>query len=328
MAYRPYEGQAMPRTDLAIEVSEFLRARDARAIPGLEVDERKLNAVTVTRVDVTSPATAAVVGKPPGCYITIDAPGLVDNDRVLQQEVSETLAEELGGLMPPRANAVTLVTGLGNWHATPDSLGPRVVGQLLITRHLQDYVPPELRGRLRPVCAVAPGVLGLTGIETGEILKGIVDRVRPEVVIAIDALAARNVERIMTTIQLSDTGIHPGSGVGNRRLGITSETLGVPVLAIGVPTVVHASTIASDVVDELLDRFRGELRFCEIVAQMDRMDRQRLIREALGDGSGDLVVTPKEIDSMVRQVSRVLAGGLNLALHPGIDEDDILQYLQ
>lgn len=328
MRWRPRPGDPLPRTDLALEVSEFLRARERAEIPGLAVQERRLNSISVTRVEVQTPTAAVMAGKPMGQYVTIEAPELAEDDRRLHEEAGRVLAQELGRLLPPDPQAVTLVTGLGNWHATPDSLGPRVVGQLLITRHLRDYVPPELKGRLRPVCAVAPGVLGLTGIETGEILRGIVERVRPQAVIAIDALAARTVARIMTSIQISDTGITPGSGVGNRRLGINSETLGVPVIAIGVPTVVHASTIAGDVVEELLEHFRGNLRFCDIIGQMDQVDRKQLIQEALGEGVGDLVVTPKEIDSMIRQVSRVLAGGLNLALHPGIDPHNLTRYLQ
>jgi len=143
------------------------------------------------------------------------------------------------------------VVGLGNWNATPDSLGPKVLENLMVTRHLLEMSPPELRKGLRPVAALAPGVLGLTGIETGEIIMGVVDRMGAKAVICIDALASRSVDRLCSTIQISDTGIHPGAGVGNRRLAINKETLGIPVIAIGVPTVVHAVTIISDAMNLL-----------------------------------------------------------------------------
>ncbi|HCC32810.1 MAG TPA: GPR endopeptidase, partial [Clostridiales bacterium] len=214
-----------------------------------------------------------------------------------------------------------------NWQVTPDSLGPRVVGQLLVTRHLQQSAPPELMGGLRAVCAVAPGVLGLTGIETGEILRGVVDRVRPKMVLAVDSLAARKVGRIMTTVQIADTGIHPGSGVGNRRLGITEETLGVPVVAIGVPTVVHAGVIAGDLLEELVGQLEQDIRFRESLGQIAESVRGWLSERGSSGNMRELVVTPKQIDGMIRQVARVVAGGLNLALHPGIDADDLAQYL-
>ncbi|HSW10792.1 MAG TPA: GPR endopeptidase [Bacillota bacterium] len=317
----------VPQTDLALEASEFLRARAAQEIPGLTVQEQSRNGITVTRVAVETAAAATLSGKPPGRYVTIEAPGLTDNDRALHQETSEAVAAEVGRLVACDPKAAILVTGLGNWQVTPDSLGPRVVGQLLVTRHLQEYAPPELMGGLRAVCAVAPGVLGLTGIETGEILRGVVERVRPKMVLAVDSLAARNVGRIMTTVQIADTGIHPGSGVGNRRLGITEETLGVPVVAIGVPTVVHAGVIAGDLLEELVGQLERDPRFRDSLGPIAESVRGWLSESASGGRMRELVVTPKQIDGMIRQVARVVAGGLNLALHPGIDADDLARYL-
>jgi spore protease len=327
MRTRPRWDDPLPQTDLALEVSEFLRAREASEIPGLTVREQSRNGITVTRVAVETEVAASISGKPPGQYITIEAPGLTENDRELHQETSEALAQEVGRLVACDPQAAVLVTGLGNWQVTPDSLGPRVIGQLLVTRHLQEYAPPELMGGLRAVCAVAPGVLGLTGIETGEILKGVVDRVQPRMVLAIDSLAARSVGRIMTTIQIADTGIHPGSGVGNRRLGITEETLGVPVVAVGVPTVVHAAVIAGDLLEELVEQLERDIRFRESREQVADTVRGWLRDGASAGNMRDLVVTPKQIDGMIRQVARVVAGGLNLALHPGIDADDLARYL-
>jgi len=324
-------GGGLPfRTDLANEAREFIQSRRGRGIPGVEVEEARSDECHVTRVRVTTPEAAEMMGKPPGQYVTIEAPGLIKRSHPIQEEVAQTFVRELSALMPLDDEDQVFVAGLGNWQATPDSLGPRVVGQLLITRHLRDYVPPELKGGLRSVAAMAPGVMGLTGIETGEIILAVTERIKPSVVIAIDALAAKSTKRILTTIQIADTGIHPGSGVGNKRLAITKETLGVPVIAIGVPTVVHASTIAYDTIEMLVDRFRDRAQFYDIVRQMDADDKRELINEVLTPSLGDLMVTPKEIDVLILEMSKVLAGALNAALHPKIDLEhhDITEYLQ
>ncbi|MCL6580563.1 MAG: GPR endopeptidase [Firmicutes bacterium] len=318
------------RSDLANEAREFIQSRRRGDIPGLEVEEYRTEECRVTRVRVVTQEASRIIAKPPGQYVTIEAPGLVKRCRDIQEEVAQVFVRELTRLMPLDDDAEVFVAGLGNWQATPDSLGPRVVGQLLITRHLREYVPADLRGGLRSVAAMAPGVMGLTGIETGEILWAITERIKPDVVIAIDALAARSAERILTTIQLADTGIHPGSGVGNKRQAITRETLGIPVIAVGVPTVVHASTIAYDTIELLVDKFRGRTRFYDIVSEMDAEDKRSLIDEVLASSVGDLMVTPKEIDVLILEMSKVLAGALNAALHPRIDldEHDITDYLQ
>jgi spore protease len=318
------------RTDLANEAREFIQSRRGGGIPGVEVEESRTKECHVTRVRVTTPEAAEMMGKPPGQYVTIEAPGLLQRSRPIQEEVAQTFVRELDCIMPLKDDDEVFVAGLGNWQATPDSLGPRVVGQLLITRHLHDYVAPELRGGLRSVAAVAPGVMGLTGIETGEIIWAIAERIKPDTVIAIDALAAKSSERILTTIQLADTGIHPGSGVGNKRLAITKETLGVPVIAVGVPTVVHAATIAYDTIELLVDRFRNRTQFYDIVREMDSEDKRGLISEVLAPSLGDLMVTPKEIDVLILEMSKVMAGALNAALHPRIDLNryDITDYLQ
>ena len=318
------------RTDLADEAREFIEGRRRARIPGVDVEEARTSECHVTRVHVSTPEASELMGKPPGRYVTIEAPGLLKRSRPIQEEVAQTFVRELHSLMPLDDGAEIFVAGLGNWQSTPDSLGPRVVGQLLITRHLHDYVPPELKGGLRSVAAVAPGVMGLTGIETGEIIWAITERIKPDVVVAIDALAAKSADRILTTIQLADTGIHPGSGVGNKRLAITKETLGVPVIAIGVPTVVHASTIAYDTIELLVEKFRGRAQFYEILREMDSDSRRELIDEVLAPSVGDLMVTPKEIDVLILEMSKVLAGALNAALHPRIDlaRDDFTEYLQ
>ncbi len=314
------------RTDLALEAREYARGGREQEVPGVSVTEERTESTLVTRVMIDTPEGVAAMGKPIGHYITVEAPKLRGHNRVVEDEVASVFAAELARMTNLTDDSSVLVVGLGNWNATPDALGPRVVSDLLITRHLQDFVPPELKGRLRSVCAVAPGVLGLTGIETGDIIRGIAERVQPDIVVAVDALAARKLDRILTTIQIADTGITPGSGVGNKRVGVTQETIGCPVVAIGVPTVVHASTIAYDTIDLLLHEFRGQTQFYEILAEMDQEDKRKLISEVLSPAVGDLMVTPKEIDVHIVEMARVVANGLNSAFHPGIDQSDMNRY--
>ncbi len=314
------------RTDLALEATDILRARVGREIPGVQVNEEKQDGLTVTRVQVLDERGEQAIGKVKGNYVTIEAPDLRQRNRELQEKVARVIGRELQGMLPTGNNYLVLVVGLGNWKATPDALGPRVVNNILVTRHLQDYVPQDLKGGLRPVAAIAPGVLGTTGIETGEVIRGIVDRIRPAAVVAIDALAARSVKRIMATIQIADSGIHPGSGVGTKRTGITRETMGVPVIAIGIPTVVHAITIASETLDLLVDQLRGSNQLYHILQQMGSQDQRRLIEEVLTPEVGDLMVTPKEVDALIDDTSHLLAGGINAALHPNIKLDEAFLY--
>lgn len=311
------------RTDLAVEALP-----GDRPCPGVRVQERDTGVARVTRVYVEDETGARSIGKPPGTYVTIEAQALCSTSRSNLEHIAAELTGELLDLLPPDPGLATLVVGLGNWNATPDALGPRVVNDILITRHLCEQVPAEKRGSLRSVAALAPGVLGLTGIETGEIIRGVVDRILPDLVIAVDALASRSIRRIGTTIQLADTGITPGSGVGNRRAGLNQATLGVPVLAIGVPTVVHARTIAWDVLDALEERSRSDYRYGGGLDRLGREQRSQLIDEVLIPTVGDLMVTPKEIDVLIREVSRVIAGSLNAALHPGIGVDELAAYIQ
>lgn len=246
-----WEQRGHAYSDLVVEAHELLGASRAGAatLPGVQTETRRHDVATVVRMLIETPEAGRVLGKVPGYYSTIEAEGLRERNEDVHQKISQILAEELAiflqrlGIGPEDP---VLVVGLGNWNSTPDSLGPKTVGQLLVTRHLHQMVPPEARGGLRPLSALAPGVLGLTGIETAEIISGVVHRTHPALVVCIDALAARSTRRLATTIQMADTGIHPGSGVGNKRYGITRETLGVPVLAVGVPTVIQAATIISD----------------------------------------------------------------------------------
>ena len=203
--------------DLALEAHDIVRGETGREIPGVIVDREKYENVNVTIVKIVEENAEQLMGKPRGTYITIEAPALRDNNRDAQQEVAEVLAQKLKSLFNLPENANILLVGLGNWNATPDALGPRVINQSMVTRHLYKYAPEELQGGMRSVSAIAPGVLGITGIETAEIIKGVVEKIVPELIIVVDSLAAGSVDRIATTIQIADTGISPGSGIGNKR---------------------------------------------------------------------------------------------------------------
>jgi len=307
------------RTDLAIE-----RVLTRSAPVGVEITKDEFEGGIISRVKVQNERGAEAVGKPPGTYITIECPELREGDPNLRHIVSQTVAAELQQLLPRKKDAVrtTLVVGLGNWNVTPDALGPKVVQELLVTRHLLNYSPEAAAEGIQSVCAIAPGVLGITGMETGEIIDGVVEKVKPDLVIAVDALASRSVERVGTTIQMADTGINPGSGVGNKRKALSQETLGVPVIAIGVPTVVYASTIAQDTLEAVSNTLGAHE-----LTKLDEAERNALINNVLAPHLGGLVVTPKEIDSIIEDMAKVIAGSLNVALHPELDLDDTLYYL-
>ena len=202
-----------------------------------------------------------IIGKPIGTYITIESPELIHFDEDTEEKTSRLFSEELSYLINPDSNKTILVVGLGNWNVTPDALGPKVVSKLMITRHLKELMPEQVEEGVSTVCALSPGVLGITGIETGEIILGVASQIKPDVIIAIDALASRKMERVSTTIQLSNTGISPGSGVGNKRMGLNEKLLGVPVIAVGVPTVVDAATMANDTIDLVIDKILALIRF-------------------------------------------------------------------
>lgn len=314
------------RTDLAIEAKEMVTRHVRQDIPGVKVETEEHTDVTVTRVEIMTPEGERIMGKVRGQYITLEAPGLRKKNTPLQDNMMKLLAQELVKLADLSTQATVLVVGLGNWNVTPDALGPRVTEEIVVTRHLQDYVSPELKGGVRAVCALSPGVLGLTGIETAEVVAGVVNRLQPNLVICIDALAAASSSRVTTTIQMSNTGIHPGSGVGNKRFGLTQESLGVPVIAIGVPTVVHATSIAQDTINTLMEHAHFS-RFLKSMQNLSPSDRQQIVQQVLPEAMGDLMVTPKEIDTLISDISSVVAGGINSALHPHIDYNNIHMYL-
>lgn len=321
------------RTDLAIEAREMYMENGAIAeeIKGVDAEEESFDCgINVTRVMITNEDGEKALGKPVGRYITMELP---ENGQVQQEtyeEACRVCAKELSALLGDGFDGTVLVVGLGNRNITADAVGPKCVDSVLVTRHLLEYMPEEIDKRLRAVCAVSPGVLGITGIETGEMVKGLVERVGPSVVIAVDALCSRRMDRVNSTIQMSNTGITPGAGIGNKRMAINEETLGIPVIAIGVPTVIDAATIAGDTIDILLEDLRENARESEPLYKMLSIvaneDKYVLIKQILQEGYGDFVVTPKEVDTLVKRVADIIANGINIALHKGITLEDIDRY--
>jgi len=315
------------RTDLALEAKEILSQETREEIPGLLLETVESEEMAINRVSVTTKEAGQILGKPQGKYITIEAPGLRYKNTPLQKDVMNYLAQELVNILNLPEKATILVVGLGNWNVTPDALGPRAVDKIVVTRHIQDMLSPELKGGVRSVCAISPGVLGITGMETAEIIQGIVQKIKPDAVIAIDALAAASSLRLISTVQIANTGIHPGSGVDNKRFGLTAETLNAPVIAIGVPTVVHASTIATDTIN-VLHEHASFARYFKSLAALSENERHLIVKQVLPEALGDLMVTPKEVDRLIEDIAAVIAGGINQALHPNIDYENIHMYLQ
>ena len=281
--------QFQVRTDLALEARE--RFEEDVEIRGVSVEEKydEKHDIRITKVCIESENGAKAMGKPVGIYITLEAPKLSDPDKDYHREVSETLAIYLQELLGTDQERSVLIVGLGNREVTPDALGPEVVGNLRITRHVvKEYGKAAFeKERVHMVSGIVPGVMAQTGMETLEIIRGVVEETRPDVVVAVDALAARSSKRLNRTIQISDAGIHPGSGVGNHRHSLTRETIGVPVIAIGVPTVVDAATIVYDAVRD---------------------------RNAVPPGLNTMFVTPKDIDETIRNLSFTISEALNIAL--------------
>lgn len=316
------------KLDLAVEAHQLLRGESGEEIPGVLMDEQNLDHAKVTVITVKTDEGVEAIGKPKGQYITIDAPEIRNNDYNIHEEITHILSDQLIDLMQLKDEDSVLVIGLGNWNATPDALGPQVIDKTMVTRHLFELSPDNLKGQMRKVSAISPGVLGITGIETAEIIRGIVDHVKPNLVIAIDALAAGSLERIGTSIQLADTGIHPGSGVGNKRPGINEETLGCKVIAIGLPTVVNAAVIAHDAVEGIFKQFITTPSLYKLYKGIKPETFSQIIDEVLSPFQGNLMVTPKEIDSLVQSSAKIIAGALAISLHPGVDREDFERYLQ
>ncbi len=283
------------RTDLAVEAHELSKkeAADATEIDGVISRVEETGRITITRVDITNENGERALGKARGNYVTIDAPDLKYSLETYEK-VCKIISDEIHKMADIDNDTLTLVVGLGNRDITPDALGTSVVSKLLITRHLKESMSNIFGDGIGSVCAIAPGVSGTTGIETADIIKSVISRVSPDLIIAVDALAAADIERISNTIQISDTGIQPGAGVGNNRDGLNEKTTGVKVIAIGVPTVIDASTISKT----------------EIPKEM-----------------APLMVTTKDIDLVIERSAKTVANGINLALHRDMSLRDVESFV-
>lgn len=319
------------RTDLAIEAKEHYAKEHKNEIDGVIAEEEIINNSKVTKVKIESEEGAKKLGKPIGNYITIDIPEHTVYDGELMDDLSKAVGISLKDLVGLSEDKLVLVVGLGNRKVTPDALGPKVVDKIMITRHLKEVMPDTIDDSIRPVCAIAPGVLGITGIETGEVIKALVDKIKPDMVICIDALASRRIQRVNRTIQISDTGISPGAGVNNHRMRINEETLGIKVIAIGVPTVVDAATIANDsidlVIDELISQSEEGSDFYKMIKNIDKNEKSALIKELLNPYVGDLMVTPKEVDLVIDSLSKIISNAINIAIQPNLEMEDINKFM-
>lgn len=291
------------RTDLAVEAHE-LADEDIRDVDYSKEEEKGL---LIERLNIKTKRAGQLMGKEAGRYVTVSLPPLTDSIRDTDERLP-VIAREIRRLLP--VNGLVLVAGLGNSQITPDALGPKCVSSVLATRHITGEIARSTGlDRLRAVAVLATGVTGQTGIETGELVLSIVKRIKPTAVIVIDALASRRLERLGCTLQISDTGISPGAGVGNHRTKLSSETLGVPVIALGVPTVVDAVTMVSDLVCPEDDR------------------QQQSLKDKVSPKGRAMVVTPREVDLLVERAAKLLSLSINLALHTSVSVSDLLSLL-
>ena len=294
------------RTDLAVEAAQLWREGGAGELRGVEQEESTREGYPVTTVRIVDEEGAKAIGKPVGTYVTITLDGLARREEDAFGRAARAVAAELNALLKLPEGAPALVVGLGNRAITPDNIGPAAADHTMVTRHLVEQVPEHF-GSFRPVAALAAGVLGTTGVESGELVRAVTEKIRPSFVIAVDALASRSLSRVCNTIQLADTGITPGSGVGNARVALDRRSLGVPVIAVGVPTVVDGATLAADLLAE--------------AGQAD-LDPQAL--QGAGEG---VLVTPRDIDAKVTDLAKVVGFGINLALQPGLTVEDVELFL-
>jgi len=351
------------RTDLAKEAHELAvqnRGEKDASIPGVRMQEEEKDGILTSWIWIDEDAAGQEMRKVPGTYLTLEVPKLRSQDSMLEKRVAEHFAEQFQIFLDEIGigeQDEALIVGLGNWNVTADSLGPLIVQHTMVTRHLFQLSPQSVAKGYRSVSAISPGVLGITGIETSEIVLGVVEKVKPDFVIAFDSLASRALTRVNTTIQVADTGIHPGSGVGNKRKALTKETLGIPTIAVGVPTVVDAVTIASDTVDFVMAHLNRELKgeksnpldvwnrptvkdleqqdvsadvqqqLMGMVGSLSPESKRQLIEEVLSPLGQNLIVTPKEVDSFIANIAKLIANGLNCALHEAVNMENVASHV-
>lgn len=351
------------RTDLAVEAKEmYVEKKQAKHINGVRMEDDMYRDVKINRITISKKGEKAL-HKKAGSYVTIFADGVKKQDTEKQANATTVLTNELKEMLRKngiKASNKGLIVGLGNWNVTPDALGPMTTEKIVVTNHLFELHYETVSEGYRRVSAISPGVMGVTGMETSDIVRSVIERFKPGFVIVIDALASRSIERINETIQLTDTGIHPGSGVGNKRKDLSKETLGIPVIAIGVPTVVDAVSIASDTLDYLLKHMGREWSekdlprksllpssmpiqhddlsqedlpdeakrstFLGLVGNLSEHEKRTLLEEVLTPKGKNLIVTPKEIDGFMTDMAHLVAQGINAALHDNINVEADAHY--
>lgn len=310
------------RTDLALEAAEGFAGGDVPSLSGVNVEEivNKASRIKVTKVTIETEEGAEKLGKPVGNYITLEAPGLSDEDEDYHKEITEELMKQLKELIPDIQEKKILVVGIGNRDITPDALGPMVVDNLFITRHIVNEYgkDSEITKGMGIISAIAPGVMAQTGMEGREVIRGVAAETKPDLAIVIDALAARSVHRLNSTIQITDTGISPGAGVGNNRHGLNEQSLGIPVIAIGIPTVIDAATIVNDTMSTLMDVLENTEPFkaiYESTKSFDQQEKYLLMRELMAPEMVNMFVTPKDIDQTIGRISYTISEAINSICH-------------
>ncbi len=294
------------RTDLALEACEIWQENADRQteLSGVIAEEKEINGHKVHRVEIINEDGERALGKPQGTYITIELFGVARREDAVFPRAIKTVSDALSKILPKNCETV-LIAGLGNRAITPDAVGDVSIENVMVTRHLVDNLP-EYFSSFKKVSAIAPGVLGTTGVESYEIIAGVANRISPDCIIVIDALASRSIDRLCNTIQITDTGIIPGSGVGNSRRAINRETLNIPVIAIGVPTVVDVSSVIYDIITD---------------------SGMKLPEHILESYSESLMVTPKEIDTQISDVGKIIGYAINMSLQPDITIEDMDTFL-
>ena len=306
------------RTDLAVERNDIYKRVNniQNEIDGVKIENESQEDIEISRVRIISEEGEMKLGKPIGNYITLDVKNIkiVDDEKI--EQIAEVVADELRNVIGEHINDTEdiLVVGLGNIYVTPDALGPKVVPHIEVTRHILEYMPKAMPEDTRPVSAISPGVLGTTGIETMEVLKGIVDNTHPKLLIVIDALASRSIERISSSIQIADTGIVPGAGVDNKRKEISIKTLGIPVIALGIPTVVDLASITNDCINLFIESLQQKAMSNSYLNDIKEKDNYEEIKEALIPKDYNMIVTPKEIDKLIENMSKIISKGINKAV--------------
>lgn len=286
------------RTDMAVERRDLYRNANKLEdeINGVECKEEHIEDIIVTTVDILNEEGERALDKKKGTYITIDTKKINNISVEKEETIISTFSKEILKVVEKHVKKEDdiLIIGLGNLHSTPDALGSKVVDNIEITRHIKLYLPQCIDKNARSICAFSPGVLGTTGIESFEVVKGIVDTIKPKLIIVIDSLCSKNIDRINKSIQIADTGIVPGGGVGNEREALTEETLGIPVVAVGIPTVLDAATIVIDT-----------MNMCKI-----SIDENEVV-ETMKLNNFNFIVTPKEIDELIESMSNIISEGIN-----------------